>query len=427
MTNPWLNAPTRWPTRWLARLPVRRRFTVLFAGVFVASSLVLLVLTNVLAGAKVSEMAPDGAGAVSVTDLTTARERIAGLEAQLSAVHEVWSRQLLVGSLVALVVMAALSLVLGAVLARRVVAPLRSMTETTRRVTADTLHERLGVTGPDDEVKHLADTIDDLLDRLEAAFSAERRFVANASHELRTPLTTIRAAVDVASAKPDAVPALASLSRRLRAELDQVDDLLEGLLVLSRVQHLGQHGARGRALSDDGPVSLADVAAASLAARTADLDAGGLVVVTDLGAVAETTGSSTLLRRVVGNLVDNAVVHASPDGPVVVTSTDGEESVSLVVETDGPALEPSAVARLGRPFERLSSDRTGSDRGSGLGLSIAASIAQAHGGDLVLSARAGGGLRAELRLPSAGRHASQKPVTVGAASGPGRGRDRGRS
>jgi hypothetical protein len=410
MTNRWLGAPARWGARW----PVRRRFTGLFAGGFVASALVLLVLTNVLAGAKVAQVAPGGAGAVSVTDLARARERIAGLEAQLSAVHDVWSRQLLVGSLIALLVVVGLSVVLGAVLARRAVAPLRSMTETTRRITADTLHERLGVSGPDDEVKCLADTIDDLLDRLEAAFSAERRFVANASHELRTPLTTIRATVDVASAKPDAAPALTTLSRRLRAELDRVDDLLEGLLVLSRANH--------RALPDRGPVSLAEVAAASLAARAADLTARGLVVVSDLGAAAGTTGSGTLLRRVVDNLVDNAVAHASPDGPVVVRSAEGAESVSLVIETRGPALEPAAVARLGRPFERLSSDRTGSDRGSGLGLSIAASIAQAHGGELLLSARTGGGLRADLRLPSAGRHASQEPVPFGAVSA----RDRGR-
>lgn len=414
MTNRWLAAPAKWGATWPARWPVRRRFTVLYAGGFVASALVLLVLTNVLGGGKVSQMAPGGAGVDSMTDLATARERVAGLEAQLSAVHEVWSRQLLVGSLIALLVVLGLSVVLGAVLARQVVAPLRSMTETTRRITADTLHERLGVTGPDDEVKHLADTIDGLLDRLEAAFSAERRFVANASHELRTPLTTIRAAVDVASAKPDATPALVSLSQRMRAELDRVDALLEGLLVLSRAQH--------RALPDEGLVSLADVAAASLAARAADLEGRGLVVVSDLGAAAGTTGSATLLSRLVDNLVDNAVVHASPGSPVVVTSVDGAQSVSLVVETHGPVLEPSAVARLGRPFERLSSDRTGSDRGSGLGLSIAASTAQAHGGELVLSARTGGGLRAELRLPSAGRHTSKKRAPVGAVAP-----DRGRS
>jgi signal transduction histidine kinase len=417
MTNRGLSArpsrAARSPAAWSARWPVRRRFTVLFAGGFVASALVLLVLINVVAGGKVSEVAPGGAGAVSVSDLAAARERIAGLEAELSAVHEVWRRQLLVGSLVALLVVLGLSVALGAVLARRVVAPLRSMTETTRRISAETLHARLGLTGPDDEVKHLADTIDELLDRLEAAFSSERRFVANASHELRTPLTTMRAAVDVASVKADATPALASLSRRLRGELDRVDDLLEGLLVLSRANH--------RALPDKRPISLAEVATASLAARAADLAARGLVVVCNLGAAAGTTGSATLLCRVVDNLVDNAVVHASPHGPVVLTSADGAESVSLVVETAGPTLEPSAVARLGRPFERLSSDRTGSERGSGLGLSIAAAIAHAHGGELVLSARTGGGLRAELRLPSARRHPSQEPAAVGASSAPERG------
>ena len=155
----------------------------------------------------------------------------------------------MVGSVVALAIMAVVSVVLGWFAAHRVLRPLRRMTAATRRISADNLHERLAVPGPADEVKDLADTIDGLLERLEGAFAAQRRFVANASHELRTPLATMRASLDVAKAKPEpAPPQTTALAARLRTELDQVDRLLEGLLVLARAQHgdLPGHATRSR-------------------------------------------------------------------------------------------------------------------------------------------------------------------------------------
>ncbi len=112
------------------------------------------------------------------------------------------------------------------------------MTAAAQRISEDNLHERLAVTGPRDELKELGDTIDGLLARLEGAFNAQRRFVANASHELRTPLTTMRASLDVALAKPEpAPPQTVALAARLRAELDRIDALLEAFLVLARAQH----------------------------------------------------------------------------------------------------------------------------------------------------------------------------------------------
>ena len=163
------------------------------------------------------------------------------------------------------------SAVLGWVVAGRVLRPLRAMTAATRRISADSLHERLAMPGPDDELKDLADTIDGLLERLEGAFAAQRRFVANASHELRTPLATMRASLDVAVAKPGPVPApTIALAGRLRAELDQVDRLLDGLL------DAGPRAARSRCRPDQ--VSLGDLAAAALAARSAGIAARGLTV-----------------------------------------------------------------------------------------------------------------------------------------------------
>jgi signal transduction histidine kinase len=374
---------------------VRLRFTVLYAGLFLASGLLLLALTNLLAGGSSTQVsAPVQNGTGQGADIAAARQRIADLEARLSETQESGSRQLLTGSLVALAVMAAVSVPLGNAASGRVLRPLRTITAATRRITAENLHERLAVAGPADEVKDLADTIDGLLERLEASFAAQRRFVANASHELRTPLATMRASVDVALAKPEPVPpSTVALADRLRTELDRVDGLLEGLLALAQAQH--------GALADREPVSLGDLASKALAARAPAIAARHLAV--DDGGLqnaAWTRGSRTLLARMADNLIDNAVVHNRDGGRIRVSATTDGATVRLVVETGGPVLDPRHVARLGRPFQRLAADRTGSGTGSGLGLSIVAAIADAHDGGLDLHAPPDGGLRATVSLPA---------------------------
>ncbi|XVQ08715.1 sensor histidine kinase [Spirillospora sp. CA-255316] len=376
---------------------VRLRFTVLYAALFLASGLLLLALTNLLVGGNSTQVsAPAQTGAGQQADVAAARQRIADLETRLSETRESGSRQLLTGSLVALAVMAAVSIPLGNAASGRVLRPLRTITAATRRITAENLHERLAVAGPADEVKDLADTIDGLLERLEASFAAQRRFVANASHELRTPLATMRASVDVALAKPEpAPPSTVALADRLRTELDRVDSLLEGLLALAQAQH--------GTLADREPVSLGDLASKALAARAPAIDAKSLTVDDgDLGDAAWTRGSRTLLTRMADNLIDNAVVHNRDGGRIRVSATAGRATVRLTVETGGPILDPRHVARLGRPFQRLAADRTTSGTGSGLGLSIVEAIADAHGGRLDLFAPPEGGLRATVSLPRAG-------------------------
>src|SRR4051812_6135526 len=224
--------------RLLRRRTVRSRYTVLYGAAFLASGIGLLVIANFVAfgSVRVSRAAPPWQS--PQTRLGAAQAQIDRLSAQLAEQHTAQVRQLVFGSLIALAVMAVVSVVVGHLVAGRVLRPLRTMTAATRRITADNLHERLAVPGPADEVKDLADTIDGLLERLEGAFSAQRRFVANASHELRTPLTTMRASLDVAVAKPEPPPAATvALADRLRTELDEVDRLLEGLLILARTQH----------------------------------------------------------------------------------------------------------------------------------------------------------------------------------------------
>ncbi|WP_191838810.1 sensor histidine kinase [Catellatospora chokoriensis] len=380
--------------RWTGRT-VRLRFTLLYAAVFLLSGCALLVLTNVLASVSDTQPAPGQFSPAQQADPAVAQRHIRELQTRLDELQTMQSRRLLVGSVVALVVMGLVSLLLGRLISGRVLRPLRTITAATRRISAENLHERLAVAGPQDEVKDLADTVDGLLARLEASFAAQRRFVANASHELRTPLATMRASLDVALAKPEPVPAqTAALAGRVRVELDRVDRLLDGLLMLARAQH--------GALADQAPVALADLAAQALAARAADMRARQLTADT-AGVVSEawTEGNGTLLARMAQNLVDNAVLHNEDGGWLRVAATAADGTVELVVESGGPMLAQAQVDRLASPFQRLGAERVGSDDGSGLGLSIVAAVAEAHGGRLELWASPTGGLRAAVSLPRA--------------------------
>ena len=369
------------------RCSVRWRFTHLYAGLFLASGVAMLAVVGAFAGGSV-DAAPGPGSDTGVPGASAAAvARIASLEHQLAQAQHRQTQQLLLGSAVGLLVMGLLSLLLGWYAAGRVLRPLRAMTAATRRISADNLHERLAVAGPHDELRGLGDTIDELLARLEASFAAQRRFVADASHELRTPLATMRAAVDVTLAKPGPLPEQTRvLARRVRTELDQVDRLLAGLLTLARAQH---------ELPDPEAVALGELAADALTAR-------GLPVAEVLGAEpcdCRVRGNRTLLRRLVENLVDNAVVHNEPDGWVQVRVRPAGAGVQLVVENGGAVLTSDQVAELTRPFRRLGPERTGSDGGSGLGLAIVAAVTEAHDGRLELHARDGGGLRVTVTLP----------------------------
>jgi hypothetical protein len=390
------------PMPLLRRRTVRLRLTVLYGVTFLLTGAGLLVIAGLVtvgSSSRVSSTAPAPGQQPSTQALAQAQAQIHRLQAQLAAEaghtgQPLW-HSLLIGSLVALAIMAAVSVVLGWFVANRVLRPLRKMTAATRRISADNLHERLAVPGPVDEVKDLADTIDELLERLEGAFAAQRRFVANASHELRTPLATMRASLDVAEAKPEpAPPQTTALAGRLRTELDQVDRLLEGLLVLARAQHGNLPGHT--------TLSLDAVVSAALAARTAATTAQGLTVRSTSGPDGTwVQGSQALICRMVDNVMDNAVTHNARGGWIKVRTEVNGPTAWLVVETGGDVLDQRQVQQLAQPFRRLAADRTGSGHGAGLGLSIVAAIAEAHGGTLDLYARPEGGLRVSIGLPLA--------------------------
>jgi signal transduction histidine kinase len=396
------------------RLPgrtVRVRLTVLYGILFFASGAVLLAIASGVAVVRSSSEAvqapdqrppPGSALAQAQAHIQSLQNQVQNLQAQ--AASEPPSRltgQLLIASLIALAIMTVVSVALGWLVAGRALRPVRQMTAAAQRISEDSLHERLALRGPKDELKELGDTIDGLLERLEVAFNAQRRFVANASHELRTPLTTMRAALDVALAKPEpAPPQTVALAGRLRTELDRIDRLLEAFLVLARAQH--------RSMPGQAVLPLDYIVGSALADQAAAIRAMGLTVQAVLGdepggspGGAWVAGSQALLSRMVENLIDNAVCHNAPGGWIAITTSARDGGARLVVENGGPVLDQRQVAELTQPFRRLEADRIGTDKGSGLGLSIVAAIAEAHGGTLDLRARPGGGLRVCVGLPAA--------------------------
>jgi hypothetical protein len=293
-----------------------------------------------------------------------------------------------------------LSIAFGWLVAGRVLRPVRAMTAATQRISDQNLHQRLAVAGPDDELKHLGDTIDDLLARLQSAFDAQRRFVANASHELRTPLTMMRTAVDVATCTPEPpAPGVTVLAGRIRLGLDRADRLVESFLTLARAEH-------GRAIGRSS-VALDQLATAILADHTAAIGDMHLTVEQDQRD-APTHASQALLTHLADNLIDNAIRHNHPGGWIhVTTSTDTEaDTARLVIENSGTILDQTRVGELTQPFRRLAADRTGTDdTGVGLGLSIVAAIVATHNGTLDLHARPEGGLRVTVALPLAAQPA----------------------
>ena len=336
-------------------------------------------------------------------------EAVAGVRQEVEAVRQELQaaalKQLLAQSGIALAFMALVSVGLGWLVAGRVLRPLSAITATARRLEGSTLHERINLNGPQDELKELADTFDQMLGRLDAAFETQRRFVANASHELRTPLAIARTEVDVALADPATGPAeLRAMAGRVLEANQRSERLIEGLLTLARSE---------RQLRAAEPVDLAVAAADALELAAPEIGRLGLRVSRVLGA-APVAGDRALLERLVANLVENAVRHNQPGGWVEVDTGRAGPLAVVRVANSGPPIPPAQVDTLFEPFRRLEPDRTGSDRGAGLGLSIVRSVASAHGGHATARALPGGGLEATVELP-AGQ--ANRPLTPTSASG----------
>jgi signal transduction histidine kinase len=287
---------------------------------------------------------------------------------------------------------------IGWAVSRRMLAPVDRITATARRISASTLHERIGLDGPDDELRRLAHTIDDLLDRLEDAFASQRRFIAQASHELRTPLAVQRAALQI-GLQDDAGPAEVARTREdLLEQNRRTEHLVESLLVLAEAER----GLDGRTEEVD-LVALVDEVVAEHRGRA---ESAGLTLTCRTeggppGRVPPVQGEPVLLRQALRNLVDNAIEYNVPGGSVRVTVGAAE----VLVENDGPEVRAADVARLTEPFRRGGTSAeppvTISDRRhSGLGLSIVAAVVRAHGWGLSVDPRDRGGLVVRIGVSS---------------------------
>jgi len=296
---------------------------------------------------------------------------------------------LLLFSILGLGVVTLVSGGLGWVMAGRVLRPVSAITGAARRASERHLGERLEMQGPSDELKELADTFDDMLERLDLAFAGQRRFIADASHELRTPLTVMRTAIDVTLAKPTRSPEqLEAMAAKVRRSVDQADSLVEALLTLA----ISEHEVTAMESLD-----LASLVEEALETLTTEISQRGLSVTVDLR-TAETDGDPVLLGRLVGNLINNAVRHNHPGGWLSISTGENSGHSYVDVANSGDPIPDGVVQSLFDPFRRIH-ERTNSKDGVGLGLAIVKSITTAHNGQIQAYAQPQGGMAIRVALP----------------------------
>jgi signal transduction histidine kinase len=392
--------PRYWPH--LPRRTARLRLTVLYGGaVFLACGATVVAFTYLLYSLL---NAPASLQAVVRRDLSarrgkgslaaiqeaaaaprTATIRVAGL-GQLSLDKQ----QVLVVAAIALALIAVAAAAIGWLIAGRVLRPLRSITAAARRISASSLHERLALHGPDDELKELADTLDSLFARLEASFDAQRRFAANASHELRTPLTRERTLLQVTLADPAATTATwQAVSQDLLASNADQERLIEALLTLASSEAGPAEGE---------PVDLAAITSEALAAVQPAISSLGLHVHAALMPAA-LDGDPLLVQQLAANLIDNAVRHNIPGGDVQIATKTSHAGAVLSVTNSGQVIPPAEVDRLFQPFQRFGLRPARRDGGHGLGLSIVRAIAAAHTATVTARPQPAGGLAIDVTFP----------------------------
>ncbi|MGI5160233.1 sensor histidine kinase [Microbispora sp. CA-102843] len=357
---------------------VRVRLTLIYSGLFLLTSVVLLVIVNTLLRMALhsrieSFRAPGAGGAPPAPAAAFTGSKAEPLPPLSELAREVIHYQWDVSAL-AIGALTLVSVVVGWLIAGRILRPLHRITATAQRLSLSTLHERIALSGPRDELKELADTFDAMLDRLERSVEGQRRFIANASHELRTPLAVQRTAIEVGL--PEDV---GEIRDKLLLHNHRIESLIDALLVLSQAEH----GLQKRA-----PVSFHEVVRLVLA----EADSGEVSVTARMEPFV-VHGDPVLLNRLVTNLVDNAVRYNHPGGAVEVTLAGGV----LTVRNTGPEVPAERFGNLFAPFRRLHTTR---GQGAGLGLSIVASIATAHGAAVRARPNPGGGLEVVVTFPA---------------------------
>jgi signal transduction histidine kinase len=379
------------------RLTVRARLTVLYTGLFAVCGAIVVAVSYIL----VARLEPQGQGQQAPASFL-ARCRSEQLSphpndrllAKCSAYfqlqgarhqRDVTLSHLLQYSLITLAVVIALAAVLGWIAAGRALRPVHRITAAARAASEHNLSARVALRGPRDELHELAETFDEMLDRLQVAFEGQRRFIANASHELRTPLAVMGATVDVVLDNPASTPAdLREMATDIRAAVDHAEHLIGALLILA-------HNERGLTVHDE--VDLATVAEDVL--DTAGLRDRRVHATLEPAVI---SGDPVLVERLVANLVDNAVRYNTAAGEIWVSTRTVAGKSHLTVANTGPPIRPADVDRIFEPFQRLN-DRA-SKEGFGLGLTIVASIAEVHGGIATARPRNDGGLSITVTIPA---------------------------
>ncbi|MFI6816261.1 sensor histidine kinase [Nonomuraea sp. NPDC050328] len=363
------------------QVSIRWRLTLTYAALFFVAALALLLVIYVIVGWAI-EAAWIGSYNPEVQEVLTKLQ-----DAAIDAARAELVRR----SVMVLIGMGLIAMILGYVVADRALKPVAKMTATARKLSESNLaHQRIDLKGPDDELKELADTFDEMLTRLNLAFDSQRRFVANASHELRTPLTINRTVLEIALTDPEASQDLKALGRTLLEVNARNEKLIEGLLLLARSE---------RELAVRKPVDVKDVAATAVEQVLPFAEEHGVTITTDL-ARAGTVGDPVLLERSVSNLLENAVKYNLPEsGKVWIQVGMSDGGAVVQVANTGQHVPAYEVNSLFEPFRRLHADRVDSAKGAGLGLSIVRAVVQAHGGSVTAAPREGGGLVVTVRLP----------------------------
>jgi two-component system, OmpR family, sensor kinase len=283
----------------------------------------------------------------------------------------------------------------GYFLARKSLQPVTAMGAQARRIGARNLHERLAVQNPTDELGQLAETFNGLLNRLDQSFERQRRFIADASHELRTPLAILRGEAEVAMSQKNrsAEEYLESLTI-LHQEATRLTKIVEDLFTLTRADS-GQY----RLMSHQ--VYLEEVVGECVHSVRTLARGKNIELSVDAGSECPVQGDPELLRRMILNLLDNAIKYTSAGGRVEVACRVGEEDCAVHITDTGSGIPAELQARVFERFFRVDQarSRSGNDGGAGLGLSIAQWIAQAHDGRLELLHSDAGGSHFAVFLP----------------------------
>jgi signal transduction histidine kinase len=397
------------------RPTVRARLTLLYTGLFavcgaivVAVSYTLVAQLGAAGQSQQRFLSADVPASVAAVCRSAKLTRDQGIIAKCNAALKLQGAQaqrdlilshLLRYSLITLAVVIALAAILGWIFSGRALRPVQLIAAAARAASEHNLSARVALRGPRDELHELAETFDAMLDRLQAAFEGQRRFIANASHELRTPLAVMRTTVDVVLDNPDSTPGdLRGMAADVRAAVDHAEQLIGALLILARNEQ------RGLTVHEE--VDLATVAEDVL--DTAGLGDRRVHATLEPAVI---SGDPVLAERLIANLVDNAVRYNAAAGDIWISTRTMAGSSQLTVANTGPAVSPADADRIFQPFQRLS-DRTSHD-GSGLGLAIVASIAAIHGGTATARPRNDGGLSVTVTMPSAGAPAGEDLVLEG--------------